>query len=235
LKKVVFFIILSAFFFGTMEVSLKIAGNDLNAFQTTFLRFFIGGLVLLPYGIVEMRRSHVRLKLKDWIYMLLLGIVCVPASMTLFQLGIMASNASTAAVIFSVNPMFTVIFAHFMTKDDRFTKGKIIAVVIGVIGIVFMIRPWDIQAGNTVKGAVFLLIAAVLFALYSVLGGNTIRKIGAFTQTSFSFILGSFVLLVILCLTGNPVLDGVVENYVIIIYMSLVFTGGGYLFYFLAM
>ena len=234
MKKVVFFILLAAFFFGTMEVSLKVAGNGLNAFQTTFLRFIIGGLILLPFAVAEIKKNKIKLKIKDWLYILLLGTICVPASMTLFQLGIMASNASTAAVIFCVNPMFTVICAHFMTKDYRFTKGKIIAIITGIIGIVFMIRPWDIQAGNTVLGAAFLIVAAALFALYSVLGGKSLQRIGIFAQTSFSFIIGAIVLLIIILLTGNPVIEGVRENYLIIIYMSVVITGGGYLFYFLA-
>ena len=39
MKKVGLLILLTAFLFGTMEVALKIAGNGLDSFQLTFLRF----------------------------------------------------------------------------------------------------------------------------------------------------------------------------------------------------
>lgn len=234
MKKVVFYIIISAFLFGTMEVVLKVAGNDLDAFQTTFLRFIIGGIVLLPPAILEIKKYNTKISFKDFLYILMLGVICVPASMTIFQLGIMSSNASTAAVIFCINPMFTVICAHFLTKDDKFTKGKVASIIVGSVGIIMMIRPWDIQEGNTVKGAILLLIASALFSLYSVLGGKSVGRIGTFAQTSFSFISGAIVLLVILLITGKPVIEGIGDNLPIILYLSIVITGGGYLFYFLA-
>ena len=41
------YIVLTALAFGTMEIALKIAGSSFTTFQLTFLRFFIGGLLLL--------------------------------------------------------------------------------------------------------------------------------------------------------------------------------------------
>lgn len=234
LKRVIVFICLSALLFGTMEVALKLAGNNLDAFQTTFLRFLIGGIVMLPVAIAERRKEEGRINIKDWLYLLLLGIVCVVFAMICFQLGVMSSNASTAAVLFSINPMFTVIFAHFMTKDDRFTKGKALSLLFGLAGIVMMIRPWEIQPGNTVMGVTYTLIAAFVFGLYSVMGSKSVKRIGTFTQTSVSFIFGALVLLIILLITGKPIMDGVQENIMLIMYLSVFVTGGGYLFYFLA-
>ena len=115
MKKVYFFVVLTAFLFGTMEVALKLAGSEMDSFQLTFLRFMIGGILLLPFAIVEMRKNHVRLALKDFAYLLYVGILGIPLSMLFFQLGVMHSNAATASVLISINPLFTMIFAHFMT------------------------------------------------------------------------------------------------------------------------
>ena len=41
-------IVLTAIAFGTMEISLKIAGTAFTPFQLTFLRFLVGGLLLMP-------------------------------------------------------------------------------------------------------------------------------------------------------------------------------------------
>ncbi len=75
MKKVALYIFLAAFFFGTMEISLKLAGSKLDQMQLTFLRFMVGGLLLLPFAVSEIKRKEIRINLKDYLYMLLLGIV----------------------------------------------------------------------------------------------------------------------------------------------------------------
>lgn len=234
MKKSILFIILSAVIFATMEVALKLAGSAIDPFQMTFLRFFIGGLILLPFGIAE--RHRLRTKLAPGLigYSVLLGLICVPASMVLFQYGIVKSNAATSAVLFCVNPIFTAALAHFLNKGDRFTAAKGLALSVAAAGIVFMIRPWDIQAGNSLAGALMSIGAAALFSLYSVLGTRSLQRLGVFMQTALSFLFGSALLFVILILMGRPILAGVAENLPVVLYAGAVVTGMGYLAYFLA-
>ena len=232
-KKVLLYIVLTAFLFATMEVALKIAGSEMDSFQLTFLRFMIGGVFLIPFALKENRRSKVRLEYKDFVWVLLLGILCIPLSMLFFQLGIMKSNASTAAVLMSVSPFFTTIFAYFILKE-KLSKTKAIGLLIGLAGIVFMIRPWDMQSGNTVAGAGFMILATAFFGLYSVAGKLRIEKIGIITQTCLSFIAGSLVLLVLMIFMGRPILTGILDHLIMVLYISVFVTGFGYYFYFMA-
>ena len=233
MKKVYLYIFLAAFFYGTMETALKLAGNELDPLQLTFLRFFIAGIVFLPIAIRELRQNRIKLTRNDYLYLWLLGIMNVPFFTVAFQLGIMWSNASTAAVIFSVNPVFTMIFAHFMA-GELFTKQKAKVIAVGMVGLFLMMRPWDIQGGNTIQGMLLSLTAAVFFGLYTVMGKKITAKIGIMPQTSFSFIFGSLTLLVVMFFIGSPVIAGVKENIWIVIYTSFAVTCLGYLFYFLA-
>ena len=50
-------IFLTAIAFGTMEISLKIAGTAFTPFQLTFLRFLVGGIILLPLAFRDMRKK----------------------------------------------------------------------------------------------------------------------------------------------------------------------------------
>lgn len=231
MKKIGLYIFLTAFLFGTMEVALKLAGNGLDSFQLTFLRFFIGGILLMPFAVNEIKKNQTRLELKDFGYLLILGIICIPVSMLFFQLGVMHSNASTASVIMCINPLFTMIFAHFMS-DEKFNKKKLVVLLWGILGLLFMVRPWDIQKGNTTIGIFFMLIAAATFGLYTVVGKNSIKKMGIMAQTSISFILGSLVLLIIMIFMDKPILQGVKDNVILVMYISVFVTGLGYYFYF---
>lgn len=155
-------------------------------------------------------------------------------SMVLFQLGVMKSNAATAAIIMCVNPLFTMLFAHFLI-DEKMKRSNITALVLSVAGILFMVNPFNLHEGNTVEGILLVLGGAFLFGLYSVMGKVSVAKIGLIAQTSISFIFGSLTLLAILWISGRPVISGVwPDNIILVIYLSIFVTGLAYLFYFKA-
>jgi drug/metabolite transporter (DMT)-like permease len=233
MKKVVFCIIMAATIFATMEVALKIGGNGLDSFQLTAIRFLIGGLVLVPPAYFESKRSGYRLNAKDIAWMALLGIVGIAVSMVAFQIGVLKCNASTAAPLFCTNPLFAMVLAHLFTPE-KMDKLKWCAFALGIAAAVFMIRPWDVQEGNSVSGMIIMIFAAVTFAAYSVMGKRSIARIGTYTQTSVSFIIGSFILLIITAVLGHPVISGIAENLAVVLYCGIIVTGIGYLFYFLA-
>jgi drug/metabolite transporter (DMT)-like permease len=234
-KKLILFIFISATLFSTMEVVLKIAGNHLDAFQLTLIRFFIGGTFLLPFALLEIKRFQTKITKKDLLHMLAMGVVCICISMVFFQLGVENSKASTAAVIFCINPMFTMIFVHFMT-EEKLNRVKITALAFGLLGILFMINPLHMEAGNTLIGVIYTILAALTFGLYSAMGRTSIKRLHGITQTSISFLLGSAVMVPILLVMNKPILEGVSsENILMVLYIGIMITGIGYLFYFLAM
>ena len=233
MKKVVFCIIMAATIFATMEVALKIGGVNLDSFQLTAVRFLIGGLILAPAAYFECRKSGYRLNGKDVAWMALLGIVGIAISMVAFQMGVLRCNAATAAPLFCTNPLYAMVIAHIFTSEKMDTR-KWIAFALGVVAAIFMIRPWDVQEGNTALGMVIMVFAAVTFAAYTVMGKRSIKRIGTITQTSVSFIVGALILLVFTAATGHPVVVGLAENLAVVLYCGIVVTGIGYLFYFLA-
>lgn len=233
MKKSYIFVIITAILFGTMEVSCKIGGANLDPFQLTFLRFLIGGLILLPFAIVQMRKRGVRLTIKDMLALAGVGILGVTISMSLFQISIMMCNASTVSVLICVNPFFTMIFAHFMTSE-KLNAYKLIVLAIAITGIVFMLRPWDIQEGNSPLGMGLMIGSAFVFGLYTVAGKVSQEKMGLMAQTSISFLLGAVVLLIVILFMGRPVVSGISDNIPIILYTGLVVTGLGYYCYFKA-
>jgi drug/metabolite transporter (DMT)-like permease len=125
------------------------------------------------------------------------------------------------------------IFAHFMA-NEKLKKYNAVVLLIGLGGLIFMIKPWNMQAGNTVSGIIFMLLAAVFFGWYTVAGKISVKKMGIMAQTSFSFIMGSLVLLVVIIIMGRPVFEGVTENWIAVAYVSIFVTGLGYFCYFKA-
>lgn len=232
MKKVVACIVISALIFSTMEVALKIGGAGLDNIQLTFIRFFIGGVVLVPPAVIECIKSGYKTNIKDLAWMAATGIMGVSISMLAFQIGVMNSNASTAAPVVCTNSLFAMLIAHIFTSE-KMSRRKWISFILGLAALFFMIRPWDMQEGNSVLGFSTLIIAAVTFGAYTVMGKQTIARIGTFTQTSIGFFFGSAILLVALLVTGRPVMAGVADNLPLVLYVGVIVTGLGYLIYFL--
>ena len=47
-------------------------------------------------------------------------------------------QSNTTGLLMSVGPIFALILAHFMTHDDKFSLQKMIAILVGLIGVLFI-------------------------------------------------------------------------------------------------
>ncbi|WAM32733.1 DMT family transporter [Caldicellulosiruptor naganoensis] len=109
-----------------------------NPYQLNLIKFFFGGLILLPIAIKNLQDKKIKLSKRDIFFLALIGIVNVVIRMSCLQLGInITRKASLAAVIFSSNPLFVALSAHFIL-NERLNIRKIIGMIIGIGGIVIV-------------------------------------------------------------------------------------------------
>lgn len=222
------YILITALCFGTMEVSLQLAGSTFDPIQLTFLRFLIGGILLLPFAVQDLRRRNYHLRKSDILYLFLLGVVCVCISMSLFQIGVMQTNAGLAALVISINPVFTMVFAHFLVHES-FTWRKFLVLVISVAGLVCAAGPEQLGGGNHLTGVALVLVASVAFGLYTALGKKRIAMIGGMTQNCLSFLFGCLALLIGMLAFRVPVFQGItLQSVPLLLYLGAVVTGLGY-------
>ena len=230
-KKSILYILITAFCFGTMEVALKIGGSSFAPLQMNFLRFLIGGLILLPLDLRDRKRRGLVLTRSDWGYLTLLGLVGVCLSMSCFQMGVMNLNANTASVMISSNPVFTMLFAYFLLGEP-FTRRKALVLVLCLAGLVLVANPMHMAEGNTVKGLIYQSVALVTFALFTALGKLRVERLGGLVQNSFSFLIASVVNLGILLFSGTPVFTGInAQSLPVLLYCGVIVTALGYFSY----
>ncbi len=196
-------VLLTALAFGTMEIALKIGGSAYTALQLTFLRFLIGGLFLLPFAIHDLKKRNYRLTGRDIGFIAMLGLINIVVSMTLFQESVMHTNANLAAVLISFNPMFTMIFAHFVASE-RFTKKKALVLAICMTGLVLVANPLNLASGNEPIGIAMGLGASAAFGLYTALSKRCVGRIGGMALNSMSFLIGAFFEFIVLLAMGEP-------------------------------
>lgn len=223
----------TAFLFSTAEIVSKLLADRIHPFQLVFLRFLIGGLVLLPFALADIRRRGLRLGMGDIGFFLLTGFLGVTVAMSLFQLALMVASASMVAVVFSVNTVFTALFAVLILRE-RFSVQAGLAIVLGLAGVVCMLNPF--AAKPDFLGVGLSLLSAVLFALYGVVSTKRVARCGGFVLNCFSFLAGVLMMLPVLLLSSVPLFGGIDGSTVLpLLYSGVFVTGLGYVCYLQAM
>ena len=102
------FLIVTSLLFSSFEVVSKTLIHIISPMQMTFLRFFIGGIFLLPITFFSKKKT--KLNLNTWIKIFSLGILNILISMTFLQLTVKHTTATVAAALISSTPLFVTFF-----------------------------------------------------------------------------------------------------------------------------
>lgn len=251
MKKGFVYIALATFFFSTMEIALKFVAGVFNPVQLTFSRILVGGLVLLPFAVKELKKRGVKLQPKSFLTFAGLGFVGFFISNVLYQMAVATTKASVVAVLFSSNPIFVLFFAYLILHEP-IHKHQVVALCLDVLGVLVLINPFATRWEPF--GIICILFSTVTFSLYGVLGKRACGKYGGLVVTCFSFLCGSAEIMAAAALThipavsaffsGNgfpffadiPFINGYTwDNLPIMAYIYIGVTGVGFACYFKAM
>lgn len=228
MKKYISLILISTFLFSTMEIAIKCTNGAFNPIQLNFIRFLIGGLVLLPLSIKNLKKNKKKIAGKDIGYFLLTGFICIIVSMTLFTISVImkGSNPAVIAVLFSFNPIFTIALAAVIFRE-KVSAAIIAGLAVCLVGLLFVINPFNMD-GNEIPSMMLALASGFTFALYSIMSKFTIvkRKLDPITVTTFTFLVGSAELLVLMGLSNIKAVASMLDSHNLSLFSNIpLFTG----------
>ena len=146
-----------------------------------------------------------------------------------------AVTSAVAAVIVSLSPVLTTVFARAFLPSERLTVVGVIGLLVGLVGAVVLAAPdpANLTGGGTV--AKFLvLLAAASFALGSVLTRASDADIPIETMEAWSMILGALLMHVLSVGLGESLgaVSWTTEGILALAYLSVAASGLGFLIYF---
>lgn len=216
---------ITIFLFSTLEVVTSTLKGVIDPLQLTFLRFFIGGITLLPFVL----RTKDNITKKDLLFLLGLGILNIVISMGSLQLAISMGKASTSAILISSNPIFVLMFSSIFLKE-KVSKDKIVCLLFGILGITLIIYKGN-SAGDTLISLMLALLASLTFGLYTVLGKLKAEGISSITMICLSSLFGSLFYIPVLYVRHIPIFDIPSEALLKIIYLGIFLSGVAYITY----
>jgi len=149
--------VLSAFFFSLMSLSVKVAGERIPTFELMFAR---GLLVTVVVGL-DLARRRVPLRDGSAVYLLLRGLVGF-AALGLFYFAVVRLPLAEATVIHFTNPLFTALIAAAFL-GERLRAAEFGLALLGLVGVAIMVRPQALL-GTTGTQLPLLPVAASLTA-----------------------------------------------------------------------
>jgi drug/metabolite transporter (DMT)-like permease len=113
----------------------------------------------------------------DWGSFLVMGLFNCAVPYTLITWAEIHIDSGLAAILNATMPLFTVMLAHFLTEDERFTWMKVVGIFLGFLGVFILIGPAVFKGfGAHVLGELAVVGAALSYAI-AVVYGRRLREI----------------------------------------------------------
>jgi drug/metabolite transporter (DMT)-like permease len=154
-----------SFFF--IEIGLR----WLNPLTLVFARLSLAALALFAL-LLALRVKLPGGRMIGWYFVLGLFNNALPFSLMFW--GQTQIGGSLASMLNATTPLFTVLLAHFMTRDERMTPLRVGGCILGVVGVGVMVGAEAFSGEGPVLAYLAVLGAGVCYALAGIFG----RRVG---------------------------------------------------------
>lgn len=156
-------LVFCAMVWGSAFMMMKIAVQEVEPLTVATGRVLIGAIVLLLYALLRGRQFPA--DIKTWRLLLLVGMMGSGIPFFLITWAEQVIDSGMAAILMSAGPIFSLLFAHVFTTDDKFTWNKLAGIIIGLLGVIIVIG-FDVLngIGENLLPQIALMLAAFCYA-----------------------------------------------------------------------
>jgi drug/metabolite transporter (DMT)-like permease len=177
-------------FWGISFVATKAALEEISPVTLVASRFIIGALLLLAIVRQLPPRS-------EWKWLALMGFVGVFIHQMLQSFALTMTSASSTGWLIGVTPIWSAVLSAILLRE-RFGGWKIFGLAAGFAGALLVVTRGDFSPAvfgrPSTMGDLLILISTVNWAVYSVIGHKTIRRLGPRRATSGAMLFGAVML-----------------------------------------
>ena len=153
---------------GGSFVAIEAGLGDIPPVLFAAFRFYIAGLVILGYAVVSTGHWWPRER-GEWLVVGVAGTMMIGGAHAFLYLGVPYVSGAVAAIVISLSPILTAVFATVLL-DDRLTLLGVVGFGFGLLGIGLISQPdpGNLVAANTI-GVGLVFASAVCWSLGTLL------------------------------------------------------------------
>lgn len=166
-------------------VLAKGLSSAMSPFGLVFWRWFIAALFLLPFAKKQLNNDFITVK-NTWGTLWLLSALGMSVFIALLYIGVRATTVINSAIIQTTIPAIVAVLGLILF-GDKVNRTQIFGLTLCILGAIYVVvqGQWhDLKHLHFAKGDLFILVASVLYGLYSVL----LKKRPPLNAVSFLFI-----------------------------------------------
>ena len=207
----------SAFF------NIKIATYSYGPVTIALLRTFFGAIPVV--GICLIKKIKIEAFSKDWYWFAAIGMINLVIPFFLIAYGVQRVQSNLAAILMASTPLSATVLAHLFTKNEKINLIKILGVLVGFSGIVFLFSDNILINENNFTYALLILVGSTFY----VIGGLLTLKVSDKKNenvTASILIWGTLFLIPITAFTEKPWnLNPSIDSTISLLYLGVVATG----------
>ncbi|WP_284036319.1 DMT family transporter [Neobacillus sp. 114] len=175
---------------GSNFVFGKILVQDFSPTLLTMLRLLF--IVLFLSGLSFYKKQFKRVKSKDLLSVVFLGIIGVFINQWSFFVGLQTADPTTSALILATTPILTSFLAAIFLKE-KLTLQMLMGSVVAIIGIYFVVAKGNVSSIQIDNGLLWIVLTMVTFAVMIIMTRLLSHRINPLTITLYSNIVGLIV------------------------------------------
>ena len=211
----------SAFF------NIKIATYSYGPVTIAFLRTFFGAIPVI--GLCLVKKIKIEAFSKDWYWFAIIGIINLVIPFFLIAYGVQKVQSNLAAILMASTPLSATVLAHFFIDNEKINLIKVLGVLIGFFGIVFLFSDNILINENNFLSALIIFFASTFYVIGGILTLKVSNKKNE-NVTASILIWATIFLIPVTAFVEKPWnLNPSTDSTISIIYLGIVATGFAWL------
>ena len=167
-------IIISGIFYGAIAPGAQLfLDRNFTALDVSLYRAMLVALLLIPIFLIN---SNYLLSKKAVPFYAVYGLIGALLEISMFASLALGVPIALVAFFLYSQPVWTIVFGKFLLKE-KITKYKIVAVILGLLGIFVLLRSWQIESTKSILGISLALLSGILLSLWVIWGRkSTLHK-----------------------------------------------------------
>lgn len=228
------FVLLAALLWASTPAVGKLMIKELSNIQVLLFISFIATLSLFIIVLVNGKLKLIKkYKKKDYFTFAYMGFIGIFLYNILFYGALMFSSAQEAFIINYTWPVWVTIFSIFILKD-KFTIKKLIAILLGFIGVYLVVTKGDLLSFSVqnIQGILLAAVGAISYGLFSVLGKK--KTYDTFVSMMFYYLFTFiFTLITVLLFSHIPSIN--INQFYGLLWLGVFTAGLAFVFWFSAL
>ena len=179
--KAILLTVSGSFFAVLMESLIRSAQYDSNVYTIGFLRFFFGLIIILPYLI---KKKFIPYKTKNFKFYFIRGLFNLPMMILGFGALVYVPFEQFKALHF-LSPIIVVLLS-FIIFREKIYMYRILALVIGFIGMLIIVRPGIVDFNI---GTIMILISLTFWSLIIIVSKFVSKDDSPITMVTYQYTL----------------------------------------------